>query len=313
VITVTAATGHYGRLVIEELLKRGVPADDIMAAVRTPQKAADLAERGVQVRDADYDRPETLVPAFAGIDRLLIPSGGYGQRYPQMQRAVKAAAEAKVGLIAYPGFVNSDTSTLRLGEEHKQTEALIRASGLPFVLLRNGAYTEMYTDTLGPALQYGAILGSAGDGKVAGATRADLAKAAAVVLTGDGHEGKVYELGGPRSPWPTWPPRCPSRPASTSSTTTCRSSSTPRRWPPRACPRRWPTSWPTPASRSLTATGTATAPTCTSSSAGRPPPWPRRWPSRSGRRTDRHPAARTGRLTSSTGLRRRSKTRKDRT
>lgn len=198
-ITVTAATGHYARLVIEELLKRGVPAGDIVAAVRTPQKAADLADRGVQVREADYDRPETLVPAFSGTDKLLlIPSTVYGQRYPQMQRAVKAAAEAKakVGLIAYAGFVNSDTSTLRLGEEHKQTEALLRASGLPFVLLRNGAYTEMYTDTLGQALQYGAILGSAGDGKVSGATRADLAEAAAVVLTSDGHQGKVYELGG---------------------------------------------------------------------------------------------------------------------
>jgi len=196
-ITVTAAAGHYGRLVIEELLKRGVPAHDIVAAVRTPQKAADLADRGVQVREADYDRPETLVSAFAGTDKLLlIPSAVYGQRDPHMQRAVKAAAEAKVGLIAYVGFVNSDTSTLRLGEEHKQTEALLRASGLPFVLLRNGAYTEMYTDTLGPALEYGAILGSAGDGKVSGATRTDLAEAAAVVLTGDGHQGEVYELGG---------------------------------------------------------------------------------------------------------------------
>jgi NAD(P)H dehydrogenase (quinone) len=151
----------------------------------------------VQVREADYDRPDTLVPAFTGAGKLLlIPSGVFGQRYPQMQRAVTAAAEAGVGLVAYAGFVNTGTSTLRLGQEHKQAEAAIRASGLPFVMLRNGAYTEMYTDTLGPALQYGAILGSAGDGKVSGATRAHLAEAAAVVLTGDGHAGKVYELGG---------------------------------------------------------------------------------------------------------------------
>jgi NAD(P)H dehydrogenase (quinone) len=120
----------------------------------------------------------------------------YGQRYPQMQRAITAAAEAGVGLIAYASFVNTGTSTLLLGQEHKQAEAAVRASGLPFVLLRNGAYTEMYTETLGPALQYGAILGSAGDGKVSGATRADLAAATAVVLAGDGHQGKVYELGG---------------------------------------------------------------------------------------------------------------------
>jgi NAD(P)H dehydrogenase (quinone) len=196
-ITITAATGHYGRLVIDELLKRGVPAADVVAAVRDPHKAADLAERGVQVREADYDRPDTLVPAFTGASKLLlIPSPVFGQRYPQMQRAITAAAEAGVGLIAYASFVNTGTSTLRLGQEHKQAEAAIRASGLPFVMLRNGAYTEMYTETLGPALEYGAILGSAGDGKLSAATRADLAEAAAAVLTSDGHQGKVYELGG---------------------------------------------------------------------------------------------------------------------
>lgn len=109
-----------------------------------------------------------------------------------MQRAVVAADQAGVGLIAYPGFVNIDTTTLRLGVEHKLTETLIRASGMPYVMLRNGAYTE----TLGPALEHGAILGSAGNGKISGATRDDLATAAATVLTGDGHEGRTYELGG---------------------------------------------------------------------------------------------------------------------
>lgn len=196
-IIITAATGQYGRLVIDALLKRGVPASDIVAAVRDLNKAADLAERGVQVREADYDRPETLVPAFTGADQLLlVPSAVYGQRYPQMQHAVAAAAEARAGLIAYASFVNTGTSTLRLGQEHRQTEALIRTSGLPFVMLRNGAYTEMYTNTLGPALEHGAILGSARTGKLSAATRADLAEAAAVVLTTTGHTGKAYELGG---------------------------------------------------------------------------------------------------------------------
>jgi len=196
-ITVTAATGRYGQLVVDALLKRGVPAAGIVAAVRDPHKAAGLAKQGVQVREADYDRPETLLPAFTGASKLLlIPSAVFGQRYPQMQHAVTAAAAAGAGLIAYASFVNTATSTLRLGEEHKQAEAAIRASGLPFVLLRNGAYTEMYTETLGPALQYCAILGSAGDGKVSAATRADLAEAAAAVLASDGHEGSVYELGG---------------------------------------------------------------------------------------------------------------------
>jgi len=197
-IIVSAATGQYGRLVVDALLRRGVPAGEIVAAVRDPQKAADLAKRGVQVREADYDRPATLAPAFTGADKLLlIPSAVFGQRYPQMENAVKAAAEAGIGLVAYVGFVNSDTATSRLWGEHQQTEKLIRDSGLPFVMLRNGAYIEMYTGTLGPALEYGAILGAAGDGKVSGASRADLAEAAAIVLTGDGHQGKVYELGGP--------------------------------------------------------------------------------------------------------------------
>jgi NAD(P)H dehydrogenase (quinone) len=113
-----------------------------------------------------------------------------------MENAVQAAVEAGVGLVGYAGFVNTDTATSLLWEEHQQTEKLIRASGLPFVMLRNGAYIEMYTSTLGPALEHGAILGSAGDGQISGATRADLAEAAATVLTSDGHNGKVYELGG---------------------------------------------------------------------------------------------------------------------
>jgi NAD(P)H dehydrogenase (quinone) len=132
---------------------------------------------------------------------------------------VRAAVDARVGLIVYTSFVNTDTSDLVLAEEHKQTEALIRQSGLPYVLLRNGAYIEMYTETLAPALQFGAIMGAAGDGKVSGATRADLAAAAAVVLTSDGHTGKVYELGGrPFTMADLATGRCRRRPASRSST-----------------------------------------------------------------------------------------------
>src|ERR1051325_5565650 len=108
-ITVTAATGRYGQLVVEALLRRGVPAGQIIAAVRSREKAAPLAAKGVHVREADFDRPETLDVAFAGTDTLLlIPSATFGQRYPQMQHAVDAAICAKVGLVAYVGFVNSD-------------------------------------------------------------------------------------------------------------------------------------------------------------------------------------------------------------
>ncbi|MET7338462.1 NmrA family NAD(P)-binding protein [Nonomuraea sp. NPDC005650] len=199
-ITITAATGRLGRIVIAELLERGVPADEIVAAVRNPENAADLAERGVQVRHADYDQPETLEAAFADAGKLLlIPSALYGLRFPQMTNAVRAAVAARVPLVAYAGFVNSATSTLRLADEHKQVEASIRESGLPYVFLRNGAYTELYCGELGdlaPALEFGVLLGSGGNGKISGATRPDLAAAAAAVLTGDGPVNTAYELGG---------------------------------------------------------------------------------------------------------------------
>ncbi|MDX0484489.1 NAD(P)H-binding protein [Sinorhizobium medicae] len=199
-ITITAATGRYGQLVVDALLRRGVPANDIVAAVRSPEKATDLAAKGVQVREADYDRPDTLASAFAGADKLLlIPSADFDQRYPQMVRAVEAAIDAGVGLVAYASFVNTDTSTIRLGEAHKQTEAFIRESGVPYVMLRNGAYIEVYAGDLGGmdyALNSGTLIGSAGTGKISGASRDDLAEAAAIVLTSDDQAGKIYELGG---------------------------------------------------------------------------------------------------------------------
>lgn len=199
-IVITAATGRYGHLVVEALLRRGVPAAGIVAAVRTPEKAADLAAKGIQVREADYDKPETLTKAFAGADKLLlIPSSDFAERYPQMVRAVEAAVDADVELLAYASFVNTETSTLRLGEAHKLTEALIRTSGLPYVMLRNGAYIEVYAGDLGGmdyALSTGTLVGSAGTGKISGASRDDLAEAAAVVLTSENQAGKVYELGG---------------------------------------------------------------------------------------------------------------------
>ena len=199
-ITITAATGRLGRLVIEELLRRGVPASEIIAAVRSPEKVADLAEQGVQVRHADYDQPETLRAAFIGTDKLLlIPSAIYGQRFPQIKNAVQAAVDARIPLIVYASFVNAATSTLRLADEHKQAEACIRESGLAFIFLRNGAYTELYCGELGdlaPALKSGVLIGSGGNGKISGATRHDLAAAASVILTSEGGANKAYELGG---------------------------------------------------------------------------------------------------------------------
>jgi NAD(P)H dehydrogenase (quinone) len=196
-IVVTGASGHLGRLVVENLLARGVPAAQIVAAVRTPQKAAGLAARGVQVREADYDRPETLALAFAGADKLLLVSGSeMGRRVPQHQAVADAARQAGAGHIAYTSILRADTTPIALAPEHKATEELIRASGLPFTFLRNGWYTENYDAAITQAASTGILTGSAGDGRVSAAARADYAAAAAAVLTGQGHQGKAYELGG---------------------------------------------------------------------------------------------------------------------
>lgn len=195
-IAVTAATGHLGRLVIDQLLRK-LPAAQIVAAARNPEKARDLAARGVQVRQADYAQPATLATAFRGVQRLLFISGSeVGQRGPQHQAVIDAARQARVELVAYTSILHADTTPLALAAEHQQTETALRASGLPVVLLRHGWYTENYTERLGPALEHGAVLGAAGEGRIAAAARADYAAAAAAVLTTPGHEGKTYELGG---------------------------------------------------------------------------------------------------------------------
>jgi NAD(P)H dehydrogenase (quinone) len=195
-IAVTGATGHLGRLVIQELL-RSVPAAQIVAAVRTPAKAQDLAELGVQVRQADYAQPATLQAAFAGVDKLLlISSSEVGQRAPQHRAVIDAAKAAGVKLIAYTSLLHADTSTLGLAAEHKDTEAALAASGVPYVLLRNGWYTENYETVVPTAVQYGAVMGSAKEGRIAAASRADYAAAAAAVLVREGQAGKVYELAG---------------------------------------------------------------------------------------------------------------------
>lgn len=195
-IAVTGATGQLGRLVIDALLRR-VPAAEIVAVVRTPAKAADLAARGVEVRTGDYDRPETLATAFAGIDKLLlISSSEVGKRFTQHKAVIEAATAARVGFVAYTSVLHADRSPLGLAEEHRQTEALLQASGLPYAVLRNGWYTENYLAGLQPVLAHGAVLGAARQGRIAAATRADYAEAAAAVLTGPADSGRIYELAG---------------------------------------------------------------------------------------------------------------------
>ncbi len=195
-IAITGATGQLGRLVIQNLLKT-VPANQIVAAVRSPAKAADLAALGVRVRQADYAQPATLEAALQGVDKLLlISSSEVGQRVPQHAAVIAAAQKVGVKLLAYTSILRADSSPLGLAAEHKETEAMLRASGLPFVLLRNGWYTENHTGSVGAALQYGAVMGSAKDGRIASAARADYAAAAAAVLTNDGQADQVYELAG---------------------------------------------------------------------------------------------------------------------
>ena len=195
-ILVTGATGQLGRLVIEGLLEK-VPAQQVIAAVRDPDKAAAWAARGVQVRQADYGRPETLAAAFKGAQQvLLISSSEVGQRLAQHRAVVDAARAAGARLLVYTSILHADTSRLALADEHLATERLIRASGIPFVLLRNGWYTENYTDQIPSVLQHGALVGSSGEGRISAASRADYAAAAVAVLTGSGHENKVYELAG---------------------------------------------------------------------------------------------------------------------
>nr|MBL8411179.1 SDR family oxidoreductase [Dechloromonas sp.] len=198
-IVVTGASGQLGRLVIEALLNK-LPAGDIVAAVRNPEKVADLAARGVQVRLADYDQPASLAGAFKGADKLLLISANeVGRRVPQHRAVIDAAKAAGVGLLAYTSILHADTSPLPLAAEHLETESLIRASGLPEVILRNGWYTENYTAGIPTALQYGVVLGSAGQGRIASAARADYAEATAAVLTRDDQAGSIYELAGDES------------------------------------------------------------------------------------------------------------------
>lgn len=195
-IVITGATGQLGQLVIEHLLKR-VPASEIAAAVRNPDKAGSLAARGIAIREADYDRPETLAKSFAPGDKvLLISSSEVGRRLPQHQAVIAAARQAGVALLAYTSLLHADTSPLPLAAEHKATEAALQASGLPVAILRNGWYSENYLAGIAAVLAHGAVLGSAGNGRIASAARTDYAEAAAAVLTADNQAGRIYELAG---------------------------------------------------------------------------------------------------------------------
>lgn len=195
-IAITGATGQLGHLVINALLKT-VAAEQIVAIARDSAKAADLTAKGVQVRRADYGDAAALTAALSGVKKLLlISSSEVGQRTAQHRNVIEAAKAAGVGFIAYTSLLHADRSPLGLAQEHVATERMLTESGIPFALLRNGWYTENYLASVPPALEHGVFIGSAGDGKIASATRADYAEAAARVLTLDNQAGNVYELAG---------------------------------------------------------------------------------------------------------------------
>ena len=192
-IAVTGATGQLGNVVVEELKKR-VPNENIVALVRTPEKASAL---GVEVRTFDYTKPQVMLEALAGIDRLiLISRNEIGQRASQHFNAIEAAGKAGVKWIVYTSLLHADSTTLNLAGEHMTTEEALKASGMDYTILRNGWYTENYTGSIGGTLAGGAFIGSAGKGKISSAARADYAEAAAVAITDETHKGKVYELAG---------------------------------------------------------------------------------------------------------------------
>ena len=196
-IVIAGATGQLGRLVVEELLGRGVPARQIVAAGRSTDQLAELAGRGINTARVDYNDLASIDAALTEGDTLLLISGNDIQnRTAQHEAVIDAAVRAKVGHILYTSVLAADTTPLVLAPDHIKAEEQIRASGLPFTFFRNGWYTENYAAALHSARETGTVLGSAGGGRVASATRADYAAAIAAVLTTPGHEGSVYELSG---------------------------------------------------------------------------------------------------------------------
>ena len=188
-IAITGATGQLGHYVIKSLMKT-VPASQIVAIVRNPAKAQALTAQGITVRQADYGDEAALTSALQGVEKLLlISSSEVGQRAPQHRNVINAAKTAGVKFIAYTSLLHADKSPLGLADEHIETEKMLADSGIVYTLLRYGWYTENYLASAPAALEHGVFIGAAGDGKIASATRADYAAAAARVISEAGHEG----------------------------------------------------------------------------------------------------------------------------
>lgn len=196
-LLVTGATGKLGTKIVDALLKT-VPANQLAVSVRNPEKAEGIKTRGVEVRQGDFDRPETLDTAFKGIDRLLIISadGDNETRIRQHTNAVAAAERAGVKFIVYTSIVNAQESKNMLAPTHKATEEAILKTGIPYSFLRNNWYLENESSSIQGVLAGAPWVTSAGTGKVGWALQQDYAEAAAAVLAGNGHENTIYELSG---------------------------------------------------------------------------------------------------------------------
>ena len=195
-IAITGATGQLGELIIQALLTH-IPADNIVALVRNKTKALKLKQQNIELRHFDYDSPETLAPALIGIDKLLLISANeIGRRTAQHQAVIEAVKNAKVPYIAYTSLLRANTSSLGLAQEHRETEALIQASGLTYTFLRNNWYSENYIAGVVQNAASGQLFSAAKDGKISSASRTDYAEAAAIVLASTNHDNKTYELAG---------------------------------------------------------------------------------------------------------------------
>jgi NAD(P)H dehydrogenase (quinone) len=193
---VTGATGHLGQLVVTGLLKKLSP-QDVVAVVRNMAKAAGIVQQGARVQVADYGNPDALERAFAGVEKvLLISSSEVGRRIAQHRNVIDAAKIAGVKHIVYTSAPKATTTDLIVAPEHKTTEEYLYQSGIPYTIMRNNWYTENYLPQVEVARKTGAIVSAAAKGRVASASRSDYAAGAIAVLLGQGHDGKVYELGG---------------------------------------------------------------------------------------------------------------------
>jgi NAD(P)H dehydrogenase (quinone) len=202
-ILVTAATGQYGRLVVEALLQKVAPRD-VAVAVRHPEKARDWRARGVSVRQADYDDLSSLHAAFEGVDDLLFissPEFEIPTRMPQHERVIEGAKRAKVRHVAYTSFLGAQNEQPGGFNAHYLTERALEKSGLTSTFLRHPFYTESLVNqgVLQDVSASGRLKDASGGKAINTANRADLAAAAAAVLAGSGEKGKPLELAG--TPW----------------------------------------------------------------------------------------------------------------